>query len=104
MVWFWLLWVLGFILTSAIMFCAWSGPFRSVSNLSRWAMRFSIRPVPEWLSHRDADRWAFRGGLGCLALLLVAPWLVPSQSSTNTPAELSVTAPSAVTPASPDPA
>ena len=69
---FWLLWFLGFMLTSAVMFGAWSGPFRSISNLSRWAMRFRIRPVPAWFSNPDADRWAFRGGLGVLVLLLVA--------------------------------
>lgn len=101
---FWLLWFLGFMLISAVMFGAWSGPFRSVSNLSRWAMRLGFRPVPEWLSHPDADRWAFRGGLGAVALLLLLPWLVPSQPSTDAPGNLPESSPSAVAPASPTPA
>ena len=101
---FWLFWFLVFLLTSAVMLGAWSGPFRSVSNLSRWAMRFGIRPVPEWLSHRDADRWAFRGGLGAVALLLVLPWLIPSQPSTDAPGSLPDASPSVVAPAAPTPA
>ena len=32
------------------MFGAWTGPHRSVSNLSRWATRLHIRRVPVWLS------------------------------------------------------
>jgi hypothetical protein len=101
---FWLLWFLGFLLISAVMLGAWSGPFRSVSNLSRWAIGFGIRPVPEWLSHRDADRWAFRGGLGAVVVLLVLPWLVPSHPSTDGPGNLPEASPSAVAPASPEPA
>jgi hypothetical protein len=104
MAWFWLLWFLGFMLTSAMMLGAWSGPFRSVSNLSRWAMRFRIRPVPAWLSNPDADRWVFRGGLGVLALLLVAPWLVPSGPSTDVPRSSPDANPTAMAPASPEPA
>ena len=52
------------------MFGAWTGPHRSVSNLSRWAMRLRIRAVPEWLRARAADRWAFRGGLVTIVVLL----------------------------------
>jgi hypothetical protein len=100
---FWLFWFVVFMLTSAVMLGAWSGPFRSVSNLSRWAMRLGIRPVPEWLSHRGADRWAFRGGLGAVALLLLLPWLVPSQPSTDTPGRFPDASPGAVAPASPAP-
>jgi len=100
---FWLIWFLGFMLTSAVMLGAWSGPFRSVSNLSRWTTRLGIRPVPAWLSNPDADRWAFRGGLGAIALLLVLPWLIPSQPSIDVPGNLPEASPSAVAPVSPEP-
>ena len=63
------------------MFGAWTGPHRSVSNLSRWATRLRIRRVPDWLNARAADRWAFRGGLVTLVLLLAVAWLVPSQQA-----------------------
>jgi hypothetical protein len=99
---FWLVWFLGFMLTSAVMLGAWSGPFRSVSNLSRWAMRLHIRPVPAWLSNPDADRWAFRSGLGVVALLLVAPWLVPLEPTPNVPANPPAASPTAVAPATPE--
>ena len=102
MISFWILWALGFALTGAVMFGVWSGPFRSVSNLSRWAIRLGIRPVPEWLINRDADRWAFRGGLGLVAILMIAPWLVPSQPSPDIPLSRPDANPSAVAPARPD--
>jgi hypothetical protein len=78
-------WVLAAIITGAVMFGAWTGPHRSVSNLSRWAVRLHIRRVPVWLSARAADRWAFRGGLVSLVLLLAAAWLIPSQRAPEPP-------------------
>jgi hypothetical protein len=80
-----ILWVLAVLVTGAVMFGAWTGPHRSVSNLSRWATRLRIRPVPVWLSGQAADRWAFRGGLLLLLLLLAAAWLVPLQPSPEVP-------------------
>ena len=62
----------------AVMVGAWTGPHRSVSNLSRWAVRLRIRRLPDWLIKRSADRVAFRGGLVVLVLLLAVAWLVPS--------------------------
>ena len=38
-----ILWVLAAVIAGALMFGAWTGPHRSVSNLSRWAMRLHIR-------------------------------------------------------------
>lgn len=73
-----ILWVIAAIIVGAVMAGAWSGPHRSVSNLSRWAVRLRIRRVPDWLIRRSADRFAFRGGLVALVLLLAAAWLVPS--------------------------
>jgi len=45
---------------------AWTGPHRSVSNLSRWATRLHIHRIPVWLSARAADRFAFRGPITTL--------------------------------------
>src|SRR4051812_25092014 len=72
-----ILWVIAAILAGAVMFGAWTGPHRSVSNLSRWATRARIPYVPAWLGAPGADRWAFRGGLIALVLLLAAAWLIP---------------------------
>ena len=74
-----ILWVIAAVIAGAVMFGAWTGPHRSVSNLSRWATRLHIRLLPAWLRARAADRWAFRGGLVTLVLLLAAAWLIPSQ-------------------------
>jgi hypothetical protein len=80
MAWLWaILWVLAAVLTGAVMFGAWTGPHRSVSNLSRWAARVRIRTMPVWLTDRSADRWACRGGLVVLVILAVLPWVVSSQ-------------------------
>jgi hypothetical protein len=73
-----ILWVIAAIIVGAVMAGAWTGPHRSVSNLSRWAVRVRIRRVPDWLVRRSADRFAFRGGLVALVLLLAVAWLVPS--------------------------
>jgi hypothetical protein len=81
-----ILWGVAATLTGGVMFGAWTGPHRSVSNLSRWAARLRIRRIPAWLSARAADRWAFRGGLFVIVLLLGAPWLVPSQRMPEVPA------------------
>jgi hypothetical protein len=81
-----LLWIVAALITGALMFGAWTGPHRSVSNLSRWATRFGIRSVPLWLKARAADRWTFRGGLVTLVLLLAAAWLVPPQRAPQAPA------------------
>ena len=70
-----ILWVLAAIIAGALMFGAWTGPHRSVSNLSRWATRLQIRTVPDWLKARAADRWAFRGGLVTILVLLGLAWL-----------------------------
>jgi hypothetical protein len=75
---FQILWVIAAIIVGAVMAGAWTGPHRSVSNLSRWATRLRIRRVPAWLSARTADRWAFRGGIVALVLLLAMAWLIPS--------------------------
>jgi hypothetical protein len=75
---FQVLWVIAAIIVGAVMAGAWAGPHRSVSNLSRWAVRLRIRRVPDWLIRRTADRFAFRGGLVALVLLLALAWLVPS--------------------------
>jgi hypothetical protein len=74
-----ILWVVAAAIAGALMFGAWTGPHRSVSNLSRWAIRLRIRSVPQWLKARAADRWAFRGGLVTIVVLLGIAWLVPSQ-------------------------
>jgi hypothetical protein len=75
------LWVLTAAVTGAVMFGAWTGPHRMVSNLSRWATRLRIRTIPPWLIERSADRWAFRGGLVVFALLAVLPWVMSTQTS-----------------------
>ena len=49
---FQILWVLAAIIVGVVMAGAWTGPHRSVSNLSRWATRLHIRRVPAWLSAR----------------------------------------------------
>ena len=67
-----LLWVMAALVAGALMFGAWTGPHRSVSNLSRWVTWFGLRSLPAWLNARAADRWAFRGGLATLVLLLAA--------------------------------
>jgi hypothetical protein len=81
-----LLWVLAALIAGALMFGAWTGPHRSVSNLSRWATWFGFRSLPGWLNARAADRWAFRGGLATLVLLLAVAWLVPSRRAPEAPA------------------
>ena len=48
-------------------------------------------PHPGWLSARAADRWAFRGGLGAILLLLAAAWLIPSPRNADAPATLRCT-------------
>ncbi|MCX7311588.1 MAG: hypothetical protein WCG92_14885 [Hyphomicrobiales bacterium] len=78
--------MLAALVTGIVMFGAWTGPHRVISNLSRWAIWMRIRPVPAWLSARSADRWAFRGGLLLLVLLLAIAWFVPSLSPPETPA------------------
>jgi len=94
---FQILWVIAAIIVGAVMAGAWTGPHRSVSNLSRWATRLYIRRVPAWLSARAADRFAFRGGIVALVLLLAVAWLIPS------PPEMPNDAGKAtVTPAPPD--
>jgi hypothetical protein len=80
-----ILWVLVAVLAGGLMFGAWTGPHRSISNLSRWATRLHICPVPEWLKARAADRWAFRGGLVTIVLLLGIAWLIPSQRVPDVP-------------------
>jgi hypothetical protein len=75
---FQILWVIAAIIVGVVMAGAWTGPHRAVSNLSRWAVRLHIRRVPDWLIKRAADRWAFRGGIVSLVLLLAVAWLIPS--------------------------
>ena len=65
-----ILWVLAAVIAGTLMFGAWTGPHRSVSNLSRWATRLHMRAVPEWLKARAADQWAFRGGLVTILVLI----------------------------------
>src|SRR4051812_14165292 len=80
------LWAIAAIVAGAVMFFAWTGPFRIVSNLSRWAIRLHVRSVPPWLSARAADRWAFRGGLATFVLLLAVAWFVPWRQASDAPA------------------
>jgi hypothetical protein len=75
---FQILWVIAAFLVGAVMVGAWTGPHRSVSNLSRWAVRLHIRRLPDWLIKRSADRLAFRAGMVAVVLLLAVAWLVPS--------------------------
>src|SRR4029078_7171638 len=56
-----------------------------VSNLSRWATRLHIQYIPKWLTARAADRWAFRGGLIGIVLLLGAAWVTPSRRLLDAP-------------------
>ena len=93
-------WVLMAAVTGAVMFGAWTGPHRMVSNLSRWAMRLRIRTIPAWLVDRSADRWAFRGGLVVFALLAVLPWVMFSQApqQSSQPQQPSVGAPNVMPP------
>jgi hypothetical protein len=93
---FQILWVIAAIIAGAVMAGAWSGPHRSVSNLSRWAVRLRIRRVPDWLIRRSADRFAFRGSLVALVLLLALAWLVPSPPTAEAPGDAGKTT---VTPA-----
>ena len=81
-----ILWVVAAVMAGGLMYGAWTGPHRSVSNLSRWASRLRVRPIPAWLSARAADRWAFRGGLVTIVVLLGAAWLIPSQQAPDAPA------------------
>ena len=76
-----ILWVIAAVIVGAVMVGAWTGPHRSVSNLSRWAVRLRIRRVPDWLIRRSADRFAFRGGIVALVLLLALAWLIPSRTA-----------------------
>ena len=96
---FQILWVIAAIIVGAMMAGAWSGPHRSVSNLSRWAVRLRIRRVPDWLIRRSADRFAFRGGLVALVLLLAVAWLVPSSPPVEVPSDAGK---AAVTPVPPE--
>jgi hypothetical protein len=80
-----ILWAVAAMIAGGLMFAAWTGPHQSVSNISRWAMRLRIRHIPFWLSARDADRWAFRGGLVAIVLLLGAAWFIPSHQTPDAP-------------------
>ena len=80
-----ILWAVAALVSGGVMFGAWTGPHRAVSNLSRWVLRLGIRHIPAWLSARAADRWAFRGGLVTIVLLLGVAWLVPSQQVPDEP-------------------
>ena len=80
-----ILWAVAAMIAGGLMFAAWTGPHQSVSNISRWAMRLRIRHIPFWLSARNADRWAFRGGLVAIVLLLGAVWFIPSPRPPDAP-------------------
>jgi hypothetical protein len=84
---FWFIWVVAALVTGAVMVGAWTGPHRTVSNLSRWATRLGLSRMPDWLVRRSADRWGFRGGLVSLVLLVAAIWLAPSQRAAETPVQ-----------------
>src|SRR5258708_30261837 len=75
---FQILWVIAAIIVGVVMAGAWTGPHRSVSNLSRWAVRLHIRRVPDWLVRRAAHRFAFPGGLVALVLFLSAALVIPA--------------------------
>ena len=97
---FWIFWIAAALVTGALMAGAWTGPHRTVSNLSRWATRLGLRHMPDWLVRRSADRLAFRGGIVALALLAVAAWLSPRSPATpSAPEQASVP----VVPQSPEP-
>lgn len=80
-VFLWIVWVIAALIAGGLMFGAWTGPHRAVSNLSRWAVRLRVRHLPGWLTRRSADRWAFRGGLLAMVLLLGVVWFIPSRQS-----------------------
>jgi hypothetical protein len=80
-----ILWAVAAMIAGVLMLAAWTGPHQSISNISRWAMRLRIRHIPFWLSARDADRWAFRGGLVAIVALLGAVWFIPSYRSPDAP-------------------
>jgi hypothetical protein len=96
------LWVLAAAITAAVMFGAWTGPHQSVSNLSRWAVRLRSPWIPGWLIPRAADRWAFRGGLVSLVVLLALAWLMPSQRPSEVPPQAPDNADLGKTPVAPD--
>ena len=97
-----ILWVLAAAITGVVMFGAWTGPHRAVSNLSRWAVRLRSPWIPSWLIPRAADRWAFRGGLVSLVVLLALAWLVPSQRPSDVPAQAPNNVDPGKTPVAPD--
>jgi hypothetical protein len=97
-----ILWVIAALIVGAVMAAAWTGPHRSVSNQSRWAVRLRIRRVPDWLVRRSADRFVFRSGLVALVLLLAAAWLVPPPPPPPPPQAPSDAGKAAVTPVPPD--
>ena len=69
-----------------VMFGAWTGPHRSVSQFVALGDASAHPPLfRPGSSARAADRWAFRGGLVALVLLLAVAWLSPSQRSPDTP-------------------
>ena len=57
------LWVAAALAAGALMYGAWTGPHRSVSNLSRWVGRFGVRRVPAWLERRAVEREISAGQL-----------------------------------------
>ena len=83
----WIVWAVAVLIAGALMLGAWTGPHRAVSNLSRWAVRLRVRHLPGWLTRRAADRWAFRGALAAMVLLLVAVWFIPSTGPASVPTD-----------------
>jgi hypothetical protein len=53
-----------------LMAFARTGPDEAVSNLSRWVEYIGFHRIPAWLRARNADRWAYRGGMLAMAILL----------------------------------
>ena len=60
-----------FVVGTALMFAAETGPDQAVSNLSRWAQVFGADGAPLWLQASNMDTWGFWIGFGALLLSLV---------------------------------
>ena len=47
-----------------------TGPDEAVSNLSKWLERGGLHRIPGWLRARVIDKWAIRGAMLAMAVLL----------------------------------
>jgi hypothetical protein len=79
--WLWSV-IAGVVPVLALMMAfARTGPDDAVSNLSKWAGKFGLKRLPEWLLSKDADRWTIRWTrrtiliLSILGVTLFAYWM-----------------------------